>query len=105
MKWIDSTDLRTWADRRDCQENLPLLVRKLIRATSKSVQSIHFPSGDNVLIGGWDGILKVLDKTEYLPKGTSLWEFGSNKDPKGKADDDYEKRTKNPLGFDASEST
>lgn len=105
MKWIDSTDLRTWANKRDCQENLPLLVRKLIRATSTSVQSIHFPSGDNVLIGGWDGILKVLDETEYLPKGTSLWEFGSNKDPKGKADDDYDKRKKNTLSFNASEST
>ena len=104
MKWIDSTDLRNWANRRDCQENLPLLVRKLIRATSNTIQSIHFPSGDNVLIGGWDGILKVLEETEYLPQGTSLWEFGSNKDPKGKADDDYEKRTKSPLGFDTCES-
>lgn len=105
MKWIDSTDLRNWADRRDCQETLPLLVRKLIRATSNSIQSIKFPSGENVLIGGWDGILEVIEKTEYLPAGISLWEFGANKNIKGKANDDYEKRTANPLGFNPSEST
>jgi hypothetical protein len=105
MKWIDSTDLRNWANRRNCQDTLPQLVRKLIRATSNSIQSIKFPSGENVLIGGWDGILEVTEETEYLPAGISLWEFGANKDPRGKADDDYEKRTKNPLGFNPTEST
>jgi len=105
MKWIDSTDLRSWANRRDCQETLPHLVRKLIRATSNTIQSIKFPSGESVLLGGWDGILEVTEETDYLPAGTSLWEFGASKDPKGKADDDYAKRSANPLGFDPAEST
>lgn len=97
MKWIDSTDLISWANRRDCQETLPLLVRKLIRATTNNIQSIKFPAGESVLYGGWDGILDVLEETEYLPAGISLWEFGASKDPKGKADDDYAKRVANPL--------
>jgi hypothetical protein len=105
MKWIDSTDLRNWANRRDCQEILPLLVRKLIRATSKTIQSIKFPSGESVLLGGWDGTLEVTDETDYLPAGISLWEFGTSKDPKGKADDDYAKRILNPLGYNPAEST
>ncbi len=105
MKWIDSTDLRSWANRRDCQETLPLLVRKLIRATSNSIQSIKFPSGESVLLGGWDGILEVTEKTEYLSSGTSVWEFGTDNDPKGKADSDYEKRIKNSLGINPSETT
>lgn len=105
MKWIDSTDIRSWANRRDCQETLPLLVRKLIRATSGSIKNIKFPAGDNVLIGGWDGILELSEESEYLPLGTSLWEFGANKDVKGKADDDYEKRTLNPLGYTPKDST
>ncbi|SFE87722.1 hypothetical protein [Spirosoma endophyticum] len=105
MNWVDTTDLRSWANRRDCQETLPQLVRKLIRATSNSIKSIKFPSGENVLIGGWDGILVVSEETDYLPLGTSLWEFGANSDTKGKADDDYQKRTGNPLGFDPAEST
>jgi hypothetical protein len=105
MKWVDTTDLRQWANRRNCQETLPELVRKLIRATSKSIQSIKFPSGENVLIGGWDGILIVTEETEYLPKGISLWEFGANSDVKVKADEDYEKRSKNPIGFNPVECT
>ncbi len=105
MKWVDTTDLRQWANRRNCQETLPELVRKLIRATSNSIQSIKFPSGENVLIGGWDGILNVTEETEYLPQGTSLWEFGANSNTKGKADEDYEKRSKNPIGFNPAECT
>lgn len=106
MKWIDAYDLdKIWAGRRDCQETLPLLTRKLIRATSNSIQTIKFPSGENVLIGGWDGILEVTEETEYLPIGVSLWEFGASKDPKGKADSEYAKRTSNPLGFNPANST
>jgi hypothetical protein len=52
MKWIDTTDITNWAKRRDCQDTLPQLIRKLIRATSNSIKSINFPSGENVLIGG-----------------------------------------------------
>ena len=105
MNWVDTLDIKNWANRRDCQETLPQLVRKLIRATSNSIKSIKFPSGDNVLIGGWDGLLEVTQETEYLPSGISVWEFGANKDPKGKADDDYSKRSENPLGFNPSDST
>jgi hypothetical protein len=105
MKWIDTTHIKTWALRRDCQEHLPLLVRKLIRVTSNSIKSISFPSGENVLIGGWDGILEVYEETDYLPIGLSVWEFGTNSDIKGKADDDYNKRTANPLKVDPKNTT
>jgi hypothetical protein len=105
MKWIDTTHIKTWALRRDCQEHLPLLVRKLIRATSNSIKSISFPSGENVLIGGWDGILEVYEETDFLPLGLSVWEFGTNSDVKGKADDDYKKRTANPLMVDPKNTT
>ena len=40
-----------------------------------------------------------------MPAGISLWEFGTSKDPKGKADDDYAKRVLNPLGYNPAEST
>lgn len=105
MKWIDTTHLRNWAQRRDCQEHLPLLVRKLIRATSDSIKSMSFPSGENVLIGGWDGVLEVYDETDYLPLGLSVWEFGTNSDVKGKADSDYEKRTAAPGSVDPKDTT
>jgi len=105
MKWIDTTDLRQWANRRNCQETLPELVRKLIRATSDSIESVYFPSGENVLIGGWDGVAILTSGIEYLPDGISVWEFGTNSGVKAKADEDYEKRTKNPLGYNPAECT
>lgn len=105
MNWIDATDIKNWSNRRDCQEKLPLLVRKLIRASVDSITTIKFPAGDSILLGGWDGILEIDKGTEYIPIGKSVWEFGAGKDPKGKADDDYDKRTKNPLGFNPSETT
>lgn len=105
MRWIDTADIRQWANRLDSQGALPLLVRKLIRATANNIKSIHFPSGENISLGGWDGILNTSEATEHIPDGLSLWEFGTNKDVKGKADDDYDKRTSNPLGFNPSEVT
>ena len=105
MKWIETIEIRNWAERRDCQDSLPQLIRKLIRATSNSIKSIKFPSGENVLIGGWDGILEVSEETEYLPLGVSLWEMGTNSDIKKKAEADYEKRSKNPLGYNPGDST
>lgn len=105
MLWINSTDLKLWAPRRDCQENLPLLIRKLIRAHTSSISSIKFPAGDNILLGGWDGILESSEENEYIPKGVSVWEFGANKDKKTKANGDFAKRTADPLGVDSKNST
>jgi len=105
MRWINSTDLKLWAPRRDCQDNLPLLVRRLIRAHTTGIKNIKFPAGDNILIGGWDGILESEEENEYIYKGISVWEFSSNKDKKGKANSDYNKRTEDPLGIDSQNAT
>ncbi len=105
MKYVTTKDLREWAKSRDCQETLPHLVRRLIRSTATSIQCIKFPSGDNIHIGGWDGRLQVSTGTEYIPEGVSCWEFGCDAGAKGKADSEYEKRSKNPLGVIPSKCT
>ena len=105
MLWVDSTDLKSWAARRDCQGDLPLLIRRLIRATSPDISKILFPAGDNVSSPGWDGILEVSEGNEYIPEGFSIWEMGCNQNVKGKADSDYEKRKENISGINPSETT
>lgn len=96
---ITSTDLANWAPSRDCQENLPLLVRKLIRASDVEVQNMLMPAGDNVIHPGYDGILEVSKGDEYIPFGKSVWEMGSGKDFKAKANDDIAKRSSSePAG-------
>ena len=105
MRWIDATNLKQWAVRRDCQEILPLLIKRLIRATVKEIKNIRFPSGESVQIRGWDGILNAKSETEFIPSGESAWEISARKDFKCKAETDFNKRTKNPLGINISEAT
>ncbi len=104
MKWIDSKDLENWAQRRDCQENLPLVIQRLIRATINKINTISFPSGDNIVYPGWDGRLESSEETEYIPQGLSVWEMSTDKDIKRKAESDYQKRKQDPLGYRPSEA-
>lgn len=105
MKWVNSTDLEYWASSRDCQEFLPLVIRRLIRGTVNNINSISFPSGKNVVYPGWDGRLESSEKTEYIPEGLSLWEISTTEKIKEKAEYDYQKRKQNPLGYDPSDAT
>lgn len=59
MKWITSTDIKQWADRRDAQSILPELVARLIRATASNITQIRFPAGDAVHLTGWDEFSKL----------------------------------------------
>lgn len=102
MKWITSADIITWAPQRDCQENLPLLIRKLIRADAENISSIRFPAGDNISLGDWDGKLINGIGTVYVPEGLSVWEVGTNKDYKKKAEEDFKKRTAGDFVEDAT---
>lgn len=102
---VDGTDLNLWANRRDCQAELPRLVRRLIHATVERVERIALPADEGVQLGGWDGIVEVAEGNAYAPDGLSVWELGADRGVKGKADSDYEKRTKDPLGLDPKETT
>lgn len=103
MKLVNRNDLESWAERFDSKSNLPILISRLVRATTPLSTQSDFPSGSSVFIGGWDGIVQCKEDRAYVPKGISLWEFGTETNNKGKADDDYDKRTADSLGFDKSE--
>ena len=105
MQWIEAEDLKNWALRRDSQEYLPLLIRRLIRATVNKIDSINFPAGDSIVYPGWDGRLESREKTEFIPKGLSLWELSTRKDIRIKAQKDYQERKENPLIPNPSEAT
>lgn len=105
MLWINATNLENWASMRDCQGYLPLVVRRLIRATSENISHICFSAGDSIICSGWDGVLKVLKGTEYIPEGLSVWEIGSSGDVKKKVEKDYKKRKENSLGVNPKEAS
>lgn len=105
LSWIDATDLNGWANRRDAQARLPQLLRRLIHATVQQIRRVGFPSGESVQMGGWDGIVDAPQGNAFVPDGYSVWELGVNRDIKGKADGDYEKRCRDSLGVVRSETT
>lgn len=102
---VNATDLDLWANRLDCQGLTPQLIRRLVHASVRRVLRMSFRSGEGVHIGGWDGILTVDEGNAFVPDGTSVWEVSTCQDVKSKADEDYDKRTKDPQGVDAREST
>ena len=103
---ITAHDINLWADRnpRRAQEELPLLVAKLILASVKPT-NIRIPSKDAVSLKGWDGIVEVKAGNPFVPSGLSVWEFGTSKDYKKKANEDYEKRSEDPLEIDKINAT
>jgi len=104
MKLVNRDNIERWADTTFSKAALPYLISRLVRATTPASTKANLPSGSATYIGGWDGIVNCESETSYVPQGTSLWEFGTSSDCKGKADDDYEKRKKNPIGFTSKDS-
>lgn len=104
--FVTSNDIKNWTQtqKRRAEELLPELVRRLIRANFKP-EHIHFPSGDSIAVGGWDGTLKVDEGNEFVPSGFSVWEFGTNSSINVKFDEDYQKRTDDPIDIITSEAT
>lgn len=105
MRIVTREHLEHWAERFDSKGNLPILISRLVRATTPNSTQIDFPSGSAAFVGGWDGIVSCQSDTSYVPQGISLWEFGTEGNSKGKADDDYDKRSKDPLGYQQKDAT
>lgn len=103
----NATDLAQWADRRDAQEELPHIIRRLIQATGVEIglRRLNFRTGEGVQLAGWDGIVETDKGTTYIPQGSSRWEAGASSDPSGKANGDYSNRSANPDGVDPAKTT
>ena len=102
---ITRDQLGSWADTPESKANFPHLISRLIRATTAKNTKVNIPWGSATYIGGWDGIVDSKEETRYVPEGISLWELGTNQDPQSKANADYEKRTKEPLGYTPQDAT
>ena len=102
---ITRDQLGSWADTPESKANFPHLISRLIRATTAKDTKVNIPWGSATYIGGWDGIVDSKEETRYVPEGISLWELGTNQDSQSKANADYEKRTKEPLGYTPQDAT
>jgi hypothetical protein len=94
---VTATDLAEAADRLEAGELTPRLVRRLLTRTA-GVEGVTMRATEGIRLGGWDGEVAASAGSAYVPSGSSAWEIGTGQNPKGKADEDYEKRTREPRG-------
>jgi hypothetical protein len=92
VTWTRSVHLSQWADTLDARGQLPLLIRNLVRRTVPALQSSDFPAWEQTYRPGFDGVVETVQGNQYVPNGRSGWELGVDKDPKAKADEDFQKR-------------
>ena len=98
---FDASEIDNWSDTAEAAHRLPELILHLVLATLPEPPLwIDMPSGSSVRLPGWDGLLEVGRGNAWAPGGVSGWEFSCNKEVTSKANDDYEKRTADPLGLD-----
>jgi hypothetical protein len=102
---VDSGDLKRWAGTRSAQADLPRLLRRLVLASCPDATSVSFRAGDSVATSGWDGLVEAGQGTAFVPGGHSVWEVGVQVAAGAKAEEDYLKRTSDPLGVDPSTET
>lgn len=101
-EWLDAMSKQ---HQRKFQELLPELVKRLIINSCTSVSSIRMPHGDDIWAPGFDGVVDCSEGNRYVPAGRSVWEFGTNENTLQKINDDYQKRTQNPLGIKIEETS
>lgn len=104
MNWIDPQDLDAWAGHVDAQAGLPALTRRLALSTTLNPRATNIPSGSSVNLAGWDGRFES-DGGAFLPAGQVVFEMSCGADAAAKAKENYEKRTKDPLGISPAETT
>src|SRR5437870_388941 len=93
---IDATDLDHWADRREAQDVLPRVVRSLL-ALTPGVTGVRARAGEGVVMPGWDGRADGGAGSAYVPAGPGVWEVSTGGKPRERAQENYRKRTANPL--------
>jgi hypothetical protein len=101
---VDATDIDRWADTRDAESRLPQVIRRLVLATVTEVEQIDFRAGEGVVLPGWDGLLSTRGGDPFVPEGVSRWELTRTGDAKGKAQEDYDKRSTDPLGANPADA-
>ena len=102
---FDSSEIVHWADKPNAPHQLPTLIRRLVLATVPMPSLLDMPDGSSVWRSGWDGLLTVESGNPWVPTGASAWEFSCSKKPQNKATSDYDKRTADPNGVVASDTT
>lgn len=102
---VTEADIASWANRAEARFLLPVLVRRLVHETTPPLTVLRFPGHEAVALPGVDGCTEAIEGNQYVPTGNAMWEMGCDQRPRGKANDDYKKRTAEISPEDRAEST
>ena len=92
---IKARQIQNWAKNNiDSRHLLAVLLRRLIHSTGRGLRRVDFPGYDNAERHGSDGLIDAGAATPWIPEGKSCWEFGTDHNPRRKAENDYAKRTR-----------
>lgn len=88
----------------ECRGLIPEFVYTLIATTASKdyLEKFYLPYGDDISLKGFDGIVSYSQNHPYIPKGLSVWEIGTSKDPKRKFDEDFSKAKEKLSKFSPS---
>ena len=102
MAFVTSEMLQQFVEneKRKSEGLLPELIKRLILSSCSNINNIRIPGVDDIWAPGFDGVVDCQEKTTYVSDGMSVWEFGTNNNSLKKINEDYQKRTDNPLGVD-----
>lgn len=92
---VDGSQLHYWAKTQRSKDLFPELIRRLL-STTPGVSELSMRASDGVNSPGWDGRANSDGRGSYLPTGVLALELGTGSNPKKKAQDEYDKRTRNP---------
>lgn len=90
-----ANDIENWAAHNiSARSRFAVFLRTLVNSTGIGLTEVDFPGNDDAERSGWDGKVQASEGTPWIPAERSGWEFGTNEDPKTKAESDYQKSRK-----------
>jgi len=92
---VGRDQLRNWAKSGRGPQELPSLIRALVRETADRLTSVHFAAGSGVTSGGWDGLVEADGASLFVPAGVSGWELSTKEASQRKALSDFKSRVAN----------
>jgi excisionase family DNA binding protein len=87
---VSAVELDQWAASSDAKGTFPDLIRRLL-ALTPGISNVDIRAQEGVAAPGWDGSATSAGSA-FLPAGELRFEFGTEKNSKGKAQSDYDNR-------------
>ena len=104
---INASDIENWVAERQISSRsvLPVLVRRLIHATTDSLMELDFHGDEESERKGWDGEVETDRASEKVPAGRSGWELSCSKDLPRKPTNDINDRERAVEKSERAETT